>query len=195
MKEIVKRSVEESLCATREFFSAGCVERLIQCARLIVDSIKAGGKLIIAGNGGSCADAQHIAGEFINRFEVERSPLPAIAITTDTSVLTSISNDYEFEDVFSKQIRALGRRGDVFLAISTSGDSPNILRAVETAKDMGITTIALTGRDGGRLKEMAQLSFVVPASRTPRIQEVHTKFYHILCELVDHIMAQGGQAP
>jgi D-sedoheptulose 7-phosphate isomerase len=155
---------------------------------LIADSFKAGGKLMIIGNGGSAADAQHVAAEFVNRFEIERPPLPAIALTTDTSILTSIGNDYSFDEVFLKQVKALGKEGDVLFAISTSGTSPNVVKAMGTASRLGIKTIALVGRGGGDLAETADLVMNVDSNSTPRIQEVHITICHMLCELVDYML-------
>lgn len=163
-------------------------QNIIRAARLVVDAFARGGKLMTAGNGGSAADAQHLAAEFVNRFRIERPPLPALALTTDTSVLTSIGNDYAFEDVFSKQIKALGREGDVLLAISTSGSSPNIIAAANEAKARGIGVIALTGGNGGQLADTADLAIVVPSDQTPVIQECHLVVEHLICELVDQML-------
>ncbi len=186
MEGIIKRAVKESLSVKEGFFSSTKnINLILRSVDLIVDTFKQDGRLLIAGNGGSAADAQHLAGEFVNRFELTRPPLPAIALTTDTSVLTSIGNDFSFDEVFSKQVRALGRQGDILLAISTSGSSTNVVRAVEVAGSMGIKTIALTGRDGGRLAQKVDILLNVDSTSTPRIQEVHTMVCHILCELVE----------
>ncbi len=182
--------VEEAIEIKRRFFVENA-ERLIEAAELIAGVFRKGGKLLIVGNGGSAADAQHLAAEFVNRFEMERAPLPAIALTTDTSILTSVGNDYSFHEVFSKQVRALGRAGDMLLAISTSGNSENVLKALEQARKMDIATIALTGRDGGRLKGMADITLVVEAESTPRIQEVHITACHMLCELTEKMLFEG----
>ena len=160
-------------------------------AQAMAACLQAGGKIMACGNGGSAADAQHFAAELVNRFEIERAPLAAIALTTDTSTLTSIGNDYRFEDVFVKQVEALGRRGDVLLAISTSGNSPNVLAAVAAAQARGVRVIALTGRDGGTLAtrlSAADLHLCVPAKRTARIQEVHLLTVHCLCDGIDTIL-------
>ena len=154
-------------------------------AHRIIDAIKKGGKLLICGNGGSAADAQHMAAEFVNRFLKERKPLPAIALTTDTSNLTRIANDYSFKEVFSKQVEAIGERGDVLIGISTSGNSKNVLRAMEVARSLGIETIGLLGRDGGRIKDVCDLTFIVPSFSTPRIQEVHGFVIHAICGIVE----------
>lgn len=188
MEEIVLKSFRESVHAKEQFFTKKNNALVIKFAEMVVKSFKANGKLMLCGNGGSAADAQHIAAEFINRFEIERPPLPALALTTDTSNLTSIGNDYSFDQIFSKQVRALGRKGDVLLGLSTSGNSANVIKAVETARTMGIKTVVLTGKDGGKLAGAADLNINVGAARTARIQEVHTTICHILCELVDHML-------
>jgi len=154
------------------------IQAMIEC---IWESMQQGGKLLICGNGGSAADAQHLATECMVRLEAERAPLPAIALTTDTSLLTAAGNDYGFETIFARQVAGLGRPGDVLLAISTSGNSPNVVCAVEEAHRRGLRTLGLLGRDGGRLKDMVHIALVVPSSNTQRIQEVHITIGHILC--------------
>ncbi len=156
-------------------------------AEAIAEAFKAGRKLLLFGNGGSAADAQHIAAEFMNRFLIERPPLPAIALTTDTSVLTSIANDYAFDDIFSKQIKALGKKGDVALGITTSGSSANVLKALRAAKKLGMTTITLTG-EVGKAASLADIALQVPSRSVPRIQEAHIVVGHILCELTDTLL-------
>lgn len=188
--ELVLKSLKESLRAKERFFTKKNISRLRGSAELIAEAFKAGAKLMIIGNGGSAADAQHVAAEFVNRFEIERPPLPAIALTTDTSILTSISNDYDVDTVFSKQVKALGKEGDVLLALSTSGTSPNVVQAVATASKLGIKTVALVGRGGGDLAEKADVVLNVEANSTPRIQEVHITVCHMLCELVDYMLFQ-----
>ncbi len=163
-------------------------EQLVAAARMLAQVLRAGGRVFIFGNGGSAADAQHLAAEFINRFEIERPPLAAVALTTDTSVLTSIANDYDFDQVFAKQLRGLGRAGDLAWGISTSGTSPNVVRAFKTARELGLKTLALCGRDGGALAGLADIALVVPSLSTPRIQEVHLAIGHVLCELVDRLL-------
>lgn len=148
-------------------------------------------KILACGNGGSAADAQHFSSELLNRFEMERPGLPAIALTTDSSTLTSIANDYQFEDIFAKQVRALGQPGDVLLAISTSGNSPNIVSAAHAAHDREMTVVALTGRDGGLMSDLLidqDVEIRVPALSTARIQEVHILVIHCLCDLIDHLL-------
>ncbi len=157
-------------------------------AGLLAETLRQGGKILLFGNGGSAADAQHLAAEFVNRFQIERPPLAALALTTDTSVLTSIANDYDFQEVFAKQVRALGKAGDAALGLSTSGRSPNVVLALEAARQMGLKTIALSGGDGGPVAAAADVAIVVPSRSTPRIQEVHITIGHILCELVDYLL-------
>jgi D-sedoheptulose 7-phosphate isomerase len=166
-------------------------KKIDEVVGIIVEAFTRGNKLLLFGNGGSAADSQHIAAEFVNRFKIERPPLPAIALTTDTSILTSIANDYDFSDVFTKQIKALGVKGDVAVAISTSGKSPNITKALDAAKKLGIVTVLLTGGDGGPALAAADHAFVVPSKNTPRIQEVHIALGHVLCELVDKRLFVG----
>lgn len=157
-------------------------------AQACIRCLQAGGKVILAGNGGSAADAQHIAGEFVSRFEFDRPGLAAVAITTDTSILTAIGNDYGYDKLFSRQLQALGRPGDVFIAYSTSGKSPNILRALELAKDMSLVSIGFTGNRGGPMRELCQHVLEVPSPDTPKIQEGHLVLGHILCGLVERAM-------
>ena len=161
------------------------LNRITDAARLIVDAVKSGNKLMICGNGGSAADAQHVAGEFVCRFYKGREPLPAIALTTDTSVLTSISNDYSYDDVFSRQVKALGKSGDVLLGISTSGSSINVLEAFKTAQAMGIKTVFLTGQIEKEIAKISDLTIHTPSTDTPRIQEMHLLIEHIICEIVE----------
>jgi len=161
---------------------------IVQAAELIVARLVNGGKVLSCGNGGSAADAQHFSSEMINRFERERPGLPAIALTTDSSTLTSVANDYRFDQVFERQIHALGQPGDVLLAISTSGNSPNVIRAVQAAHERDMFVIALSGRDGGELRAQlgeADVEIRVPSESTARIQEVHLLVIHCLCDLID----------
>ena len=181
-------AILEDALAVKEAFIRPQVDKIRETADLLAIVLAAGGKLLIFGNGGSAADAQHMAAEFVNRFQVERQPLPAIALTTDTSVITSIGNDYGFDHIFAKQVQALGRAGDVALAISTSGNSPNVLRAVQMAAGQGLLTIALTGGDGGALAAAADRTFCVPSAVTARIQEAHITLVHIWCDLVERIL-------
>ena len=160
-------------------------------ATLLVDALSAGGKLLFCGNGGSAADSQHLASEFTGRFINDRRPLAALALTTDSSALTCIANDYSFEDVFSRQILALGRKGDCLIAISTSGNSRNVLRAARAARDGGLHTIGLLGRDGGELRALCDVPIVVSSSTTARIQEAHSFIGHTLCGLVEQALGVG----
>lgn len=189
MKEAITKIIQESADLKLRFTQKNA-EILSQVIKLLVEAFKAGNKLLLFGNGGSAADAQHIAAEFINRYLIERPPLPAIALTTDTSVLTSISNDYSFQDVFVKQIKALGKAGDVAIGISTSGKSVNVLKGIKVAKEMGLKTVALVGGDGGELAKITDLALVVESASTPRIQEVHITIGHIICEMVDLMLFQ-----
>jgi len=174
-----------SIAVKRQFLRES-VGALVEVIDVVAAALRAGNKLLLFGNGGSAADAQHIAAEFVNRFKIERVPLPAIALTTDTSALTSIANDYSFAEVFAKQVRALGRAGDVALAISTSGNAANVLRAVATCRRSGITSVALTGGTGGKLARAADLVLRVGGTtETARIQETHILIGHVICELVD----------
>jgi D-sedoheptulose 7-phosphate isomerase len=184
MIERIRQIARESLEVKRAFFDANA-EAVVRAAEMIIASVRGGGKVLVFGNGGSAADAQHIAAELVNRLNYDHPPIPAIALTTDSSILTSIGNDSSFDKVCERQVRAHGRKGDVALAISTSGNSPNVLRAVETAREIGVTTIALAGRDGGKLGTLAELALVVNADSTQRIQETHITIAHILCELVE----------
>lgn len=160
----------------------------------VVRALRAGNKILVAGNGGSAADAQHFAAEFVGKYKMKRAAYPAIALTTDTSILTAWSNDEGFEGVFERQIEALGRAGDVFFGISTSGNSENIVRALKAAKQRGVVAVALLGGDGGRTKGMADLEFIVPSKNTPRIQEVHTLILHSIAEEVEkRICAAAGK--
>jgi D-sedoheptulose 7-phosphate isomerase len=169
-------------------------KKIDEVAELIVKAFKAGNKVLLFGNGGSAADCQHIAAEFVNRFKIDRPPLPAIALTTDTSIITSIGNDFDFSDIFVKQIKAIGTKGDIAVAISTSGRSPNIIKALDAAAKLDIITVLFTGGDGGAALEVAGHAFVVPSKSTPRIQEVHIVLGHVLCELVDNKLFPGAAA-
>jgi D-sedoheptulose 7-phosphate isomerase len=160
------------------------IDNIIKCSEKIISSIKSGGKILVCGNGGSAGDSQHMAGEFINRFLIERNPLACMSLTCDSSVLTSIGNDYSFDEVFSKQVEALGNPGDILIGISTSGNSKNIIQAVEVAKNKKLFTIGLLGI-GGILKDICDLSILVNSKFTPRIQESHILIIHIISEIVE----------
>lgn len=169
-------------------FSVESKNTIINIAKEISSTFLRGGKVFVMGNGGSAADAQHIAAEFVNKFKIERPPLPVIAITTDSSVLTSISNDFSFEDVFLKQIMAYANANDVVWAISTNGDTPNILKVLQYCSKNSIKTISFTGADGGKISGMCDIILNAPTNETPRIQEIHILAAHLICELVDEIL-------
>ena len=185
MENIIPKRFKESGEVKTRFLKEN-LPRFLDAIKLVSQAFERGNKLLLFGNGGSAADAQHIAAEFVNRYIIDRPPLPAIALTTDTSILTSISNDSAFQDIFARQIKALGKEGDVVIGLSTSGNSPNVVKAFEVAKEMGIKTVALTGNDGGMLVKIADVPLVVSSSSTPRIQETHILVGHILCEMVEH---------
>lgn len=192
MEEVIRRTFAESIRA-KEQLLAEHEGTLIKVARLVADTITQGHKILLFGNGGSAADAQHIAAEFTNRFVVERRPLAAIALTTDTSALTAIGNDYSFEEIFSKQVEALGQAGDVAIAISTSGGSKNVLRAIEACGRVGLFVVGLTGGDGGAMRDQVDFLINVSATReTSRIQECHILAAHVLCDLVDRQLFPGA---
>lgn len=181
---------------TKQTALAALTAPLEAATRLMADTLRAGGKIMACGNGGSAADAQHFAAELLNRFEKERPPLAAIALTTDTSTLTSIANDYRYEDVFAKQVQALGRRGDVLLAISTSGNSPNVIEAIRVAHAQDVRVVALTGKQGGKMAALLRaddIHLCVPAERTARIQEVHLLAIHCLCDGIDTLILGENQ--
>lgn len=189
MKDEIMQTFRESADLKVRFIRQNA-EVLGQAVEMVVEAFKVGNKVLLFGNGGSAADAQHIAAEFVNRYQIERPPLPAIALTTDTSILTSISNDYGYIDSFSKQVKALGREGDVAIGISTSGTAANVIKAIKAAKEMGLKTISLTGGDGGDLAKLTDIALVVDSPITPRIQEVHITIGHVLCEMVDRMLFQ-----
>lgn len=165
--------------------SRDLAETIGRAAGMVVEALRGGGKLLLFGNGGSAADCQHIAGELVGRFRAERRGLPAVALTTDTSVLTAVANDYGFEDTFARQVEALGRSGDVALALSTSGRSQNVVAAVRRCRELGIRTIALTGSEGGELADLADLCIAVPHDVTSIVQQVHMAIGHFICEVVE----------
>lgn len=193
IEEIIVRIVRES-SQVKEAFLNDNLGRIVKTVDAVTAALKGGNKILLFGNGGSAADAQHIAAEFVNRFIIERPPLPAIALSTDTSVITSIGNDYDFSDIFAKQVRALGQAGDVAWGISTSGTSANVVKALETAKKMDMITIGLTGRDGGQIARIVDHSLNVPSNSTPRIQEVHITVGHVICEMIDFKLFQRPDA-
>jgi len=189
MENIIGKALKEGLRVKEDFIKKN-TSKLIHLAEYISESFRNGRKLMICGNGGSAADAQHLAAEFVNRFQLERPPLPALALTTDTSIITSVANDYGYEEVFSKQIRALGVKGDILLGLSTSGKSGNILSAIRTAKERGLYTVGFIGGDGGGMLKLVDLALVVENNQTPRIQEAHIMAGHLICELIEYILFQ-----
>lgn len=178
------KELEESANIKR-MMAQNLADVIADAAQMILKAYQAGGKVLLIGNGGSAADAQHIAAELIGRFQLERTGLPAIALTTNTSALTALANDYEYDAVFSRQLEALASNKDILIAITTSGTSPNILKAVEAAHSKGVYVVGLTGGNGGKLKDMADLTIMVPSDNTARIQEAHITIGHIICHLVE----------
>jgi D-sedoheptulose 7-phosphate isomerase len=189
MEKIIKKAFMEGLRVKEDFIKRN-TSSLIHLAEHLSKAFTNNKKLLICGNGGSAADAQHLAAEFVNRFQLERKPLPALALTTDTSIITSVANDYSYDEVFSKQINALGVQGDILLAISTSGRSENVLSAIRTAKKKGLYTVGFIGGDGGEMRRLVDLALVVKSDQTPRVQETHILAGHLICELVDYILFQ-----
>ena len=180
---------EEAITLRARFFAENA-PLVDKTARTMAVALARGGKLLFCGNGGSAADAQHLAAEFVNRFELERPPLPALALTTDTSVLTAIGNDYGYDQVFAKQVQALGQAGDVVIGISTSGNSPNVLAALRAAREKGCVTVGMAGRNGA-IVPLCDLPLLVPHERTALIQEVHIAVGHLLCKLTDHYLFEA----
>lgn len=200
MTDRTERRIVDTLEQTRDLMQASLrdadlLDAVAQGAAALTRTLRAGGKLLIAGNGGSAADAQHIAGEIVGRFLFDRAPLAAIALTTDTSILTAVANDYGFDHVYERQVRGLGRPGDLFLGISTSGNSASILRACAAARDMGLTTLGFTGAGGGRMAEACDILVRVPSERTFLIQQVHITLGHILCLLAEEEIFGAAPAP
>jgi D-sedoheptulose 7-phosphate isomerase len=184
MKERAIKAFEESADVKRRFVHAHA-DRIVQVAHVIAGAFRDGRKVLLFGNGGSSTDASHIAAEFVGRYLRERRPLPAIALGTDMAAVTCISNDYDFTEVFARQVKAHGQKGDIVIAISTSGNSPNVLKGLDAARELGLTTIGWTGGKGGKLAEAVEYSFVVPSTVTARIQESHITLGHVLCELIE----------
>ncbi|MEA1947825.1 MAG: D-sedoheptulose 7-phosphate isomerase [Thermodesulfobacteriota bacterium] len=186
MKDIILDTLQDSI-KVKDRFIKNNIPLILRGADILVTCITSGHKILIFGNGGSAADAQHIAAELVNRFQIERPPLAAIALTTDTSIITSIGNDYHFDEIFSKQINALGKKDDIAIGISTSGNSKNVIQAIHAAGKIGMFTLGLTGH-GGELAQCADLVFAVKSDITARIQEAHITLGHILCDLVERIL-------
>jgi len=186
MRDIITTILEDTIRIKRLAVMEQ-MDALMAAADMLVTSVASGHKILLFGNGGSAADAQHLAAEFINRFQIERHPLPALALTTDTSVITSIGNDYSFDQIFAKQIQALGKRDDVAWGISTSGNSPNVLAGLRAARERGMRCLGMTGQ-GGALVDASDLALTVPTATTARVQETHILMGHILCQLVDQTL-------
>jgi D-sedoheptulose 7-phosphate isomerase len=184
MKQLVLNAFADS-ASVKQQFAREHADRIVQVANLILTAFREGHKVLLFGNGGSATDAAHIAAEFVGRYHRERAPLPAIALATDIAAITCIANDYGYDELFARQIRAHGQKGDIAIAISTSGNSPNVLKGVEAARAVGLTTIAWTGGSGGKLAGMVDHPFVVPSKVTARIQESHITLGHVLCELIE----------
>jgi len=187
MRDKIKDKLLESIQVKEELMRSS-INEIIQVSDCIINCLKRGGKVIFFGNGGSAADSQHLAAEFVGRFKKDRKALASIALTTDTSILTSLANDYGYDVIFAKQIEALGNRGDVAIGISTSGKAKNVLRAIKQANEMNMKTVALTSGDGGALAKAADLTIVVPSKVTARIQEAHIAIGHIICELAEEAL-------
>lgn len=193
-RDRVREHFEESI-ATKQAAVDVLADSIAEAGELMSRALLEDGKILSCGNGGSAADSQHFSSELLNRFEMERPGLPAMALTTDSSTLTSISNDYAYEEIFSKQVRALGKPGDVLLGISTSGNSENVIRAIQAAHERDMNVVTLTGRDGGRMADLyadGDVEIRVPATRTARIQEVHLVVIHCLCDIIDTTLLGGG---
>lgn len=186
----LRRQIEES-CAVKQAFSTELLENICSLADRTVTAYRRGKKVLLMGNGGSAADAQHIAAELVARFQTNRKALPAIALTTDSSILTAVSNDFGFEECFARQVEALAATGDILIAISTSGQSANVLRALDVARKAGCYTVGLTGKTGGKLAARVDLLLAVPSEHTPRIQEAHSLIGHMYCGLVERAVSEA----
>lgn len=195
-EETRKRVLEHAVAGARlrEQFFAENTDLVVEAARTLAVCLARGGKILFCGNGGSAADAQHLAAEFVNRFEIDRPPLAAIALTTDTSIITAVGNDFDYGQIFAKQVQALGSPEDVLVGISSSGNSENVIKAFETARENGVVTMGLTGRDGGRMAELSDVLMNVPAQQTALVQEIHISIGHLLCGLVDYFLFQNAVA-
>ncbi len=196
MKNYIKDQIKKSYETKQNIYeNEDLINKIEDVAQKCVALYRGNNKTILAGNGGSAADAQHIAAELVGRYGFDRPSIPSLALTTDTSNLTAIGNDYGYDQVFSRQLEGMGQEGDIFIGISTSGNSVNIIKAFESAKKKGIFTVALTGRDGGAMAKMADIALVVPSDATPRIQESHILIGHIICDIIEkEIFADGVRA-
>jgi len=193
MKNYIKEQIKKSYETKQDIYkNDDLLNKIEAVSKLCVELYKGPNKTILAGNGGSAADAQHIAAEMVGRYAFDRPSLPSLALTTDTSAITAIGNDYGYDQVFSRQLEGMGQKGDIFIGISTSGNSVNIIKAFQIAQKKGITTVALVGRDGGEMAKLADIALVVPSDSTPRIQESHILIGHILCDIIEkEIFADG----
>lgn len=187
MRDKIIKAYQDSISVKEGFFREN-IDKIIDVSKLIANAFEHGNKLILFGNGGSATDASHIAAEFVNRFKRERPGLPAISLNTDMAVITSIANDYDYSEVFARQLKSLSSEGDIVIAISTSGNSPNVLKAVDVAKKRKLKTVAFTGIKGVKLASKVNYAFVVPSDDTPRIQETHITLGHVLCQMVEEIL-------
>lgn len=195
MKNYIINQINDSAATKKAIVeNDALVNLLVEVAQACVEVYRKGKKILIAGNGGSAADAQHFAAELVGRYGFDRPSLPSIALTTDSSNLTAIGNDYGYEYVFSRQLEGLGQEGDLFIGISTSGNSQNVINAFTAAKDRGVTTVALVGRDGGKMAAMADFAIIVPSNATPRIQESHLLIEHMICDIIEKEIFGGGVA-
>jgi D-sedoheptulose 7-phosphate isomerase len=189
MKEAIIKELDENISTTRSL-SKNLLDTIVITSRTIIDCYRNGGKVILIGNGGSAADAQHIAAELVGRFKLERDSLPAVSLTTNTSIITALANDYGYETIFSHQLESFANDKDILIAITTSGNSPNILNAVKSAKLKNIKVVGMTGKTGGKLKDIVDISIRVPSDNTPRIQEAHITIGHIICGIVENELTQ-----
>ena len=192
MNEMIRQRIKESMEVKEKMMSPAFVAVVEEAARALLRTYRNGKKIFLAGNGGSAADAQHLAAELVSRFYKERKGLPAEALTVNTSVMTAIGNDYDFNRIFARQIEASGTSGDLFIAISTSGNSPNIIEAIRAAREGGLTVLGMAGRGGGKMKELCDILMIIPSDITPRIQEGHILCGHILCEIVEARLTEEG---
>ena len=191
MKDKIFRAFEESIKVKEKFIDEKNIDKILEVSKIIANAFNDSKKLILFGNGGSSTDASHIAAEFINRFKRERPGLPAIALNTDMAVITSIANDYDFSEIFAKQLKAISNEGDIVIALSTSGNSPNILKAMDVARKKRLTTVAFTGSKGEKFASKATYAFIVPSDNTPRIQETHITIGHVICQMVEEILFEA----
>lgn len=184
MKKRIEDAFKDSAAIKLRFLEMN-LDKIIEVTGLVVSAFMEGNKIILFGNGGSATDASHLAAEFVNRFKRDRDGLPAVSLTSDMAVMTSISNDYDYSNSFARQVKTFGKKGDIAIAISTSGNSSNVIKGVKVSRCLGIKTVALTGGDGGKLAALSDYAFIVPSSDTPRIQETHITLGHVICELVE----------